>query len=97
MAWTGRISLAKELKTINLQLHLVLAFKAQLVRRRVNVLEVRGSILVLGNIFFFFLVLLFFLFLFCIFRKTCFHFLTDLKYTGRLIADSFSHFISKVQ
>ena len=57
--------------------------------------EVRGSIIVIGNIFFFFFGP--FVFVFFIFRKTCFHFLTDLKYTGRLIADSFSHFISKVQ
>ena len=55
---------------------------------------VRSSILVLSNIFYFFFGP--FVFFFCIFRKTCFHFLTDLKYTGRLIADSFSHFISKV-
>ena len=66
--------------------------------RQVNMSEVQGSILVLGNFFFsFFLVLLFLFLFFFIFRKTCFHFLTDLKYTGRLIADSFSHFISKVQ
>ena len=31
------------------------------------------------------------------FRKTYFHFLTDLKYTGRLIAGSLSAFISKLQ
>ena len=60
-------------------------------------LEVWGSILVLGNIFYFFFGPFVFFVVFFIFRKTCFHFLTDLKYTGRLIADSFSHFISKVQ
>ena len=40
---------------------------------------------------------LFFLFSwsFCFF-KTCFHFLTGLKYTGRLIASSLSAFISKI-
>ena len=60
--------------------------------------QVRVSILVLGIFFFLFWGSFFFFFVFfCIFRKTCFHFLTDLKYTGRLIADSFSHFISKVQ
>ena len=70
--------------------------------RQVNVSEVWGSRLVLCNIFFLFFFGSFgFVFVFVfIFRKTCFHFLTDLKYTlctGRLIADSFSHFISKVQ
>ena len=35
----------------------------------------------------------FFFVLFCFFRKTNFHFLTDLKYTGRLIAGSFSNSI----
>ena len=35
--------------------------------------------------------------LFCFFRKTYFHFLTNLKYTGRLIAGSLSAFISKIQ
>ena len=41
----------------------------------------------------FFLVLLFF----CFFRKTYFHFLTDLNNTGRLIAGSLSAFIAKIQ
>ena len=45
---------------------------------------------------------LFFIFwsfcLFCVFfRKTYFHFLTNLKYTGRLIAGSLSAFLSKIQ
>ena len=36
--------------------------------------------------------------LFCfVFGKTYFHFLTILKYTGRLIAGSLSAFISKIQ
>ena len=36
--------------------------------------------------------------LFCfVFSETYFHFLTDLKYTGRLIAGSLSAFISKLQ
>ena len=53
--------------------------------------EVRGSILALGNFFFFFFgPFVFGSFVFVLF-------LTDLKYTGRLITDSFSHFISKVQ
>ena len=34
---------------------------------------------------------------FLLFRKTYFLFLTDLKYTGRLIAGSLSAFISKIQ
>ena len=42
--------------------------------------------------FLFFFVLLVFFF----FRKIYVHFLTDLKYTGRLIADSLSAFISKI-
>ena len=70
--------------------------------RRVNISEVQSSLRVLGDIFFLFFffgpfVVVVVVFFFCIFRKTCFHFLTDLKYTGRLIADSFSDFISKVQ
>ena len=38
-----------------------------------------------------------FCFVLCFFRKTYFHFLTNLKYTGRLIAGSLSAFISKIQ
>ena len=38
-----------------------------------------------------------FYFVLCFFRKTYFHFLTNLKYTGRLIAVSLSAFISKIQ
>ena len=38
-----------------------------------------------------------FCFLLFFFPKTYFHFLTDLKYTGRLIAGSLSAFISKIQ
>ena len=45
-------------------------------------------------LFFYFVVLLFVL---CFFRKTYFHFLTNLKYTGRLIAGSLSAFLSKIK
>ena len=47
------------------------------------------------KLFFLFLVFLFFVVFF--FPKTYFHFLTDLKYTGRLIAGSLSAYISKIQ
>ena len=46
------------------------------------------------SFFFYFLVLLFVL---CFFHKTYFHFLTNVKYTGRLIAGSLSAFLSKIQ
>ena len=38
-----------------------------------------------------------FCFVLCFFRKIYFHFLTNLKYTGRLIPGSLSAFISKIQ
>ena len=79
MAWTGRISLAKDLKIINLHSQLVLAFVAQLVMRRVTVSGVRSSILVLGNIFSFVLVLLFFCCFFLYFSKNMLSFLDRLK------------------
>ena len=47
-----------------------------------------------GNFLFFFWS---FCFVLCFFRKIYFHFLTNLKYTGRLIAGSLSIFISKIQ
>ena len=55
--------------------------------------EVRGSTLADGNFFLFFGP---FVFVFLFFRQTNFHFLTDLKHTGRLIAGSISAFISKI-
>ena len=51
-----------------------------------------------NDVSFSFLLLLFFLvLLFLFFFVKHFHFLTDLKYTGRLIASSLSAFISKIQ
>ena len=62
-----------------------------------------GSTLAVGNLLFFFFslvpfVFLFLFFVFCFFfGKTYFHFLTNLNYTGRIIAGSLSAFISKIQ
>ena len=47
--------------------------------------------------FSFFLLFFFLVLLFLFFFVKHFHFLTDLKYTGRLIASSLSAFISKIQ
>ena len=50
-----------------------------------------------GVSFSFFLLFFFGPFVFVFFFVKHFHFLTDLKYTGRLIANSLSAFISKIQ
>ena len=50
-----------------------------------------------NDVSFSFFLLFFLVLLFLFFFVKHFHFLTDLKYTGRLIASSLSAFISKIQ
>ena len=72
----------------------MLVVVGQWIMRSLYTSMVPATTLAAGNFLLFFLVLLF---CFVFFRKIYFHFLTNLKYTGRLIPGSLSAFISKIR